>query len=392
MPVRVCMVVNNLDVGGLEKVVLSLLRHLPESEVETSLLCLSGPGKLMGEVRLPPERVLVLEKPAEMTIADRLRTPAVMLRVARFLRERRVDVVHPHNLAPLVFAGAAARLLGGSRPRVVYSEHNQINRASARAKERFRRWYVRLADEVVAVSDDLRRILVDGLHVPRPVRVVHNGIEAAGVSAADAAALRRELGAGDGDFLVGTAVVLSEQKGIRYLLEAARLVRAADPGVRFVIAGDGPLRGELERTAAAMDLGEGVRFLGYRNDVPRLISALDTYVLSSLWEGLPLALLEALAGGKPVVCTTVGGNPEIVVEGENGLLVPPRDPEAIARAVLTVRRDAALRARMAQANPARFARCFSIASMTRAHVELYRELAAQRSPGPAPAGGAVTPG
>jgi len=378
MPVRVCMIVNNLDVGGLEKVVLSLLRHLPPEEVESSLVCLSGPGRLFQEVELPSERCLVLDKRAEVTLAERLRTPLLLGRIARFLGQRAVDVVHPHNLAPLLYGGLAARLLGPARPAVIYSEHNQIYRADETARRRFRR-YVRLADTVVAVSHDLRRTLVDGLHVSPEVCVLHNGIDPGPYQAIDDSAVRRELGRREGEFLVGTAVVLSEQKGIRYLLEAARIVRAADPTVRFVIAGDGPLRAELERTAEALGLGDGVRFLGYRRDIPQLLSALDTYVLPSLWEGLPLALLEALASGTPAVATRVGGNPEAVADGETGLLVAPRDPQALAQALLTLRRDAALRQRMRQSGLERFARSFSVTAMATGHAELYRRLAARRS-------------
>lgn len=375
--VRVCHVVNNLDVGGLERVVLSLLRHLP-ARVETSLVCLSGPGKLFGEHGLPPDRCLVLDKRAQVGWAERLRTPERILRIARFLRRRRVDVVHVHNLAPLVYGGVAARLLGPRRPAVVYSEHNQIYRANARAEGRFRR-YVRLADQVVAVSDDLRRTLVDRLRIAPPVRVLHNGIDPAPFEGVDPSPVRRELDIGPDSFVVGTAVVLSEQKGVRFLLEAAGLVRATDPGVRFVVAGDGPLRAELERRAAELGLGDGVRFLGYRRDVPQLVAAFDAYVLPSLWEGLPLALLEALASGKPIVASRVGGNPEVVEHERNGLLVPPRSPEALAEAILRLRRDPALREAIRGRNQERFHRFFSIASMVNGHVPLYEELAAGRS-------------
>ncbi len=387
------MVVNNLDVGGLEKVVLSLLRHLPPDEVETSLVCLSGEGALFGEAAIPEERRLVLDKPPMLSVKDKLLAPAAMWRIGAFLRAQRVDVVHPHNLSPLLYAGPPARLLGPSRPVVLYSEHNQINRADARGRRRFQK-YVRLADEVIAVSHDLRRILVDELHVAPRVRVVHNGIDPASFGGAADPALRRELGAGEGDFLVGTAVVLSEQKGIRFLLEAARLLRAEDPTVRIAVGGDGPLRAELERAAGELGVADTVRFLGYRRDVARIVSAFDAYVLPSLWEGLPLALLEALAGGKPIVASRVGGNPEIVEHGENGFLVPPRDPAALAQAILALRRDPALRLRMREQNLARFQRDFSIASMVRAHTALYHELGARRGHAvpTRPADGAVTGG
>jgi glycosyltransferase involved in cell wall biosynthesis len=371
------MVVNNLDVGGLEKVVLDLLRGLPRHGVAPSLVCLSGRGALFDEVALDPADVLVLDKPPVLDLRARLRAPGVMARVARFLVGREIEVVHAHNLAPLLFAGIPARLLGPGRPAVVYSEHNQIHRSGPRARARFRQ-YARLADLVVAVSHDLGRTLRDGLRIRPPVEVIHNGIDGARFSGGDRAGFRAGLGLGPEELLVGTAVVLSEQKGLPYLLEAARQVRDRDPGVRFVVAGDGPARAGLERAAAALGLGDGLRFLGLRRDVPRIVAGLDVYVLPSLWEGLPLALLEALAAGLPIVATEVGGNPEIVTHGVNGLLVPPRDPRALAEAILALRGDARLRARVAASNTARFAREFSLEAMVAAHAALYR---GARAPG-----------
>jgi glycosyltransferase involved in cell wall biosynthesis len=226
---------------------------------------------------------------------------------------------------------------------------------------------------VIAVSHDLRRILSDELRVPRRVQVIHNGIDGERFVAAERDGVRRELGLGDA-FVVGTAAVLTRQKGLFHLLEAARLVKAADPGIRFVVAGDGPLRAELEARARTLGVDDVVRFVGYRRDVPELLAALDLHVMPSLWEGLPLALLEALASGKPIVATRVGGNPEVVEDGVNGLVVPPADPAAIARAVLALRRDPAARARMQAANLERFARRFSVGAMTAAHLRAYRAL------------------
>lgn len=371
------MVVNNLDCGGLEKVVLSLLGRLSLEGIDTSLICLSGPGELFEAAHLRPDRCLILDKLPDLDLAEKLRASLLIMRIRRFLRDQGVDVVHAHNAAPLVYGGLAAHTLGRARPAVIYSEHNQIYRADAGARRHFRR-YIRLADVAVAVSDALRRTLVEDLHVSPIVRVLHNGIDPTAMAHADGSAIRRELAIRDGEFLVGTAAVLREQKGIPYLLEAARLVRAADPTVRFVIAGDGPLRSELEKTADTLQLHDTVRFLGYRGDIPQIVAALDAFVLPSLWEGLPLALLEAMAAGKPIVATRVGGNVEIVDDPETGFLVPPRDPESLARAVLTLRRDAEARQRMQIRSREKFARHFDVTSMTQAHAALYREVAEGR--------------
>jgi glycosyltransferase involved in cell wall biosynthesis len=367
------MVVNNLDVGGLEKVVISLLQHLDRTSFELSLICVNGPGKLFSEVDLPAEATLVLDKSGARTFGIVRFDPVLLARIRTFLERRHVDVIHAHNAAPLIYAGFASRL-GGRRPTLVYSEHNQIYSASPVARLKFSA-YVRLADVVVAVSHDLRRTLLRNAHLTCPVRVIHNGIDGARYRFSSESTVRLDLGVAPDDFLVGTGVVLSKQKGIPYLLEAARRVLAEDTKARFVIAGDGPMRHELEQMAARLRLGDGVRFLGYRSDIPQFISALDLYVLPSLWEGLPLALLEAMAVGKPIVATQVGGNAEVVEDGVNGYVVPARDPVALARAILRVRRDPAFAEQVRDVNVHKFEVQFSVGAMVKAHERLFREVA-----------------
>lgn len=371
-PIRLCMAVNNLDVGGLERFVISLLRHLPRSKFELSLVCLSGTGRLFSELELPAGATLVLDKnPVLEGVASKVRSLSTVARIARFLGRRRVDILNTHNLAPLIYAGAAARL-SSARPRVVYTEHNQIHRAGPRARRRFRE-YARIAHEIVTVSHDLRRTLVSDVGVPRPVRAIHNGIDGSRFARPRDGSVRRELGIRPDTFVIGTAVVLSEQKGITHLLHAARAVLAREPGVVFVVAGDGPLRRELEDEARALGVADGVRFVGYRADIPELLASFDTYVLPSLWEGLPLALLEALAQGLPVVASAVGGIPEIIEHGRNGFLVPRGDAQSLSEHLLLLRRDPELRRRIAAANRRRFLAKFDLDSMVGRYVRFYEE-------------------
>jgi glycosyltransferase involved in cell wall biosynthesis len=375
MPVPVAFVVNNFDVGGLEKVVLSLLRTIDREKFEPYAVCVDGRGRLFGDVPLPERNVLVLDKSGAKKIGPFTFDPSVITKMARFFFEKGVRVVHAHNLAPLVFSGVAARLVM-PRPKVVYSEHNQIYSASETHVSRFKH-YVKLADRVIAVSEDLERTLARRVGITKNVSVVHNGIDGKRFTRNEEAIarIRQELGVAPDEFLVGTAVVLSKQKGITHLLGAASRVLAADAKVKFAIAGDGPLRAELEERAKSLGLGDRVKFLGYRSDVPDFVSALDTYVLSSLWEGLPLALLEGLAIGVPLVATTVGGNPEVIVPGENGYLVPPKDEGALAEALLKVKAGGPDFARAVRtASRARFDARFSESAMTSAHERIFDAL------------------
>ena len=304
-PIRVCMVVNNFDVGGLEKVVLSLLSSLDGSRFELSVACLKGEGRLFGEITLPAERRLVLRTDRTMRLGPVSLDPFTLRDLRAFFRAMRADIVHVHNFAPLIYGGLAARSIP-SGPKVLYTEHNQVNSASDRDLRKFE-LYVRLAHRVVTVSENLERILVDRLRVSRPVETILNGIDDRRFSDADGQRVRVELGIEASDIVFGSAVVLSEQKGISYLVEAAREVLDRVPRARFLVAGDGPMRSALEEEVRLAGLGERFRLLGYRRDIPDLLASFDVYVLPSLWEGLPLALLEALRLGKTIVCTRVGG-------------------------------------------------------------------------------------
>lgn len=376
MTLRIAMVVNNLNVGGLEKVVLSLLRGLDPNAFEAHLVCLDGPGRMFEEQPLPLERTLVLQK-TPRKLGPIAVDPAALWKLRRWMLDRDIQLLHAHNLAPLVYSGLGARTAWRperGRPRVVYSEHNQIYSATARTQSRFKN-YIRLADHVVAVSRDLKgKLLAAPMSTRVPVDVIYNGIDGKRFSAMSGETVRRELGLAPGELLIGTGVVLSRQKAIENLVRAAPQVLKQAPQARFAVAGDGPLRHDLEALAHELGLDNRFRFLGYRSDMHQVIAALDVYVLPSLWEGLPLALLEAMAMNKLIVCTRVGGNPEIVTDGVNGLVVEPGDVEALASALVRALSDRALQVSASSHNRATFERQFSEPAMVVNHEQLYHQM------------------
>ena len=196
---------------------------------------------------------------------------------------------------------------------------------------------------------------------PRTVRVLRNGID---LTRFDPPTERRE----------GPVVVvarLSPEKDIDTLLQAASLAVREDASFRLEIAGDGPCMADLQRTTADLGLHDCVRFLGQVREVPALLARAGLFVLPSLTEGVSLTLLEAMASGLAVVATRVGGNPEVVADGETGLLVPPRDPRALAAALLRLRRDDCERRRMEMAGRRRVERYFDVRRMTAAYEKMY---------------------
>lgn len=236
-------------------------------------------------------------------------------------------------------------------------------------------WLLRRATRVIAVSDSLREELVGG-GVPRDlVTVVRNGIAVeAFVAGAEERALQwRQRLAHDGGPLIVSVGRLDRQKGFEYLVRAAAEVTRAVPGARFWIVGDGPLREHLARQIQAEGLGHAVRLLAHQQDVSGIMAAGDLVVLASLWEPLGNVLLEALALGRPVVATQVGGVPEIVRDRETGRLVPPGDAHGLAGAILALLDDQEEAARLGERGRLRVAREFGADRFAREMDAVYRQ-------------------
>jgi glycosyltransferase involved in cell wall biosynthesis len=269
--------------------------------------------------------------------------PRIVTDLVRLARERRARILHVHGYAAADFGRLAARTVGA---RLVLHEHFADPRMPA---------YQALADRLlrgrtdgaIAVSRSTREFLVRERFVPEErVRLIWNGApldEFAPVPRERALRVRRELGLADEALVVGTIGRLNAQKGHRFLIDAAARVLPGEPRARVLIAGDGDLMGELRQQAAALGLADRVVFAGHRADVPDLLGALDVFCISSLYEGTPLALFEAMASGKAIVSTSVDGCREVLEEGITAVLVPPADAVALASGLARVLGDHALR-------------------------------------------------
>jgi glycosyltransferase involved in cell wall biosynthesis len=294
-----------------------------------------------------------------------------VLRLARLLRRERADVLHTHTLAA---ANALARIAGRlARVPVVSHLHiaNHFRPATRALLANLDNATARFAAALVAVSEDTRRAYEDQGY-PRRIRVVYNGVNA---TTADANGLREELSIPADVPLVAEVGRLCDVKGQRELIDAIALL----PGARAVLVGaDLELGGAYERAlrdhADQLGVTDRVVFAGYRDDAARVVAAADVLALPSWTEGLPLVVLEAMALGRPVVATAVGGTPELVADGETGLLVPPRDVAALTAALKRVLDDEALRRRLGEAGRRRVAERFSSEAMTRDVLAVYDEV------------------
>jgi glycosyltransferase involved in cell wall biosynthesis len=237
------------------------------------------------------------------------------------------------------------------------------------------RWKYRQVDCFICASDAIRRMLTaDGVPESRAV-TVHEGIDLGRVDAAPKADLHAELWLPHQAPIVGNVAALVPHKGQRHLIEAAAIVIKKLPDVRFVIAGEGELRPVLERQIKEHRLEKHVFLAGFRPDILSVHKAFDLFVMSSVTEGLGTSLLDAMACGTPIVATTAGGMPEVVADGRTGLLVPVRDHEAMAGAIVRLLRDEALRARMGAAGEARVRERFSAERMVQDTLAVYERVA-----------------
>jgi glycosyltransferase involved in cell wall biosynthesis len=328
------------------------------------------PGSLLGE------RAERADVPVAWIAMPRALDPFAVARIAGRLRRERAQVLVTHSSVDAWTAGLAARLVGVP---VVRMRHLSV---PVRTNPVSRAVYTVLCDRIVTTGEAIRTLLVQRLRVP-PAKVVSipTGVapEAFHPSRADPLRLRRELGLSHETPLLGMIAVLRSWKGHLVFLQALRRVRETHPDVRAVLAGEGPFRPVIQDAIRAHGLTAHVHMLGHREDVAEVLSGLDVVVsASTAAEGIPQALLQALAMRRPVVASDVGGIPEVIHTGVTGWLVPPGDPTALAEAILEALTDRARAQRMGEQGRQVVEAEYSLESMGRRVEQLYRRVAADR--------------
>jgi glycosyltransferase involved in cell wall biosynthesis len=297
-------------------------------------------------------------------------------RLSRVLRQLGPDVVHAHDPHAVAMAALGLSMTAGkAAPPLVASRRVDFHLG----RNAFSRWKYRQVDVFVCASEAIRQILLrDGIPASKAV-TVHEGIDVGHVAAAPAADLHQELWLPHHAPLVGNVAALVPHKGQRHLLDAVPDVLRHEPDARVVIAGEGELRASLEQQIRHLHLEKHVVLAGFRPDVLSLHKAFDVFVMPSVSEGLGTSLLDAMAAGRPVVASAVGGIPEVVADGETGILVPPRDHAALAAAIVRLLGDRALRERMGAAGLARVRAHFSVERMVANTLRVYERVC--REPG-----------
>jgi len=351
---RILYLTTELDPGGAEKALYELVRRLDRRRFTPEVSCLAGRG-VVGRW-LKADRV-----PVHYLAAGPATWPLALLRLHRLMRRGRFDLVHTFLFHANVFGRVAARLAGVRR--VVSSVRVEEPRGHHQALNALT-W--RLADRIVCVSQSTAEFFAARAHAhPTRLAVIPNGVDTTRFAPGRPSA---------GVPLVLSVGRLDRQKGYDVLIEAVRRCKDAGTPMRVAIAGDGPDRAALQKQISSRGLTGTVELLGRRDDVPDLLASAHLFVSASRWEGMPNAVLEAMAAGLPVGATAAGGTRELVVHGATGILAPPGNAESLAQAMALVLGDAALGRRMGALARERVEQHFTWEHTAQQHEALYREL------------------
>ncbi len=360
--IRILQVVQSLDFGGLERVVINLVRNLDPLRFCCDVLCLRHSGHFVDELQGAGCSVTSFGM-------GRGKSLEVPRRLAAFIHKGSYDIVQTHDTTPLLYVALAK--LFYRRFLHIYTEHSGIY--SCLPRHRFMTAAALFSvNHAVMVSRDLLTYYQVNFPIRKPpMSVIYNGLDFPAAPQGARESVCQEFLIPTKACIVGTAVRFYPQKGLRYLVEAIPQVLRDYPETLFLLVGDGVERSMLEQMVENLGISDRVVFTGFRRDISRLIGAMDIYVLPSLWEGLPLALIEALTAGKAIIATGVGGSPEVIVDGKTGFIIPPAQAKPLAERIVTLVGSDKMRNEFAQRGELFVREQFALQKMVAAYEKLY---------------------
>jgi sugar transferase (PEP-CTERM/EpsH1 system associated) len=363
-------VIRSLILAGMEYGVIKLLNRLDTGLFEPSICCLmDAKDDARSALR---DHIPVFELREEPNGIH----PRLIYRLSKRFRDSGIDIVHSHNWGTFLYADVAARL--ANVPVMIHGEHGRDTREHEEGWKRSVIWNALKGNvhKFVAVSENIAEDLVSLMRVPpEKIVVIPNGVDTEIFRPdRDGGVARKNMGIGGDRKIIGTVGWFREVKDHETLIRAFSRVKARAPEAFLLIIGEStdPERTRtLRKLASDLGVADFILFLGGRADVPELLAAIDVYVNSSIYEGMSNTILEAMAAGKPVVATRVGGTPKIVEDGTTGILVPPKDEIALSEEILTLFRDRETAMRMGESGRKRIERLHSMEYMVLANQDVY---------------------
>lgn len=332
---KLMIISHDLAVGGLQKVVVNICKAIDRKIFDVSVLCLRNLGEFTHEIENMGITVFFLPQKKGTDYFS-------FFKVAKLLYEQKIDIIHTHNTQPFI-DGTIGALIARVKT-IVHTDHSRMfpDKIRYMLAERFMSLF---AYRVVGVSENTSENLIKYLKINRKkIKTIYNGIESSiYCSKINIAQIKNELSIEDDEPIIGNVGRLVKEKGIVYLLKAIKKLISNFPKLKLIIVGDGDLREELEIMAFKLEINKHVKFLGNRYDVPNLFQIFDIFVLSSISEGMPMVLLEAMASKCPIVATNVGGVPMLIRNNINGSLVVSHDSDSLSTEIIRVLSDKKLR-------------------------------------------------
>lgn len=368
--INILQLVNGFAIGGGELKLLELVKNVSTEKYNTFVCSVGQGGPLQEEFKKVCPNVYVLNKKHRFDIS-------LVFKVAKLMKKEKIDIVQTTLFYADVIGAIAAKMAKVSVViswEVVTQSFKAIHRMAYKVAQRN-------IDMVITVSDAINKKMVEVRKIgSRKVKTIHYGVDLTKfhLNGQEKSLRRKELGFSDNDILVGTVARLTEQKGHKYLLPAAQGIVKRFRNVKFVFIGDGPLRSDIESQICSLNIKSNCKLLGFRTDVKEILNLFDVFVLPSLYEGLPNVVLEAMACGNPVVATAVDGTVEAVEHGVTGLLVSPKNPEALEEALISLITDKDKMILMGKNGRKRVEKFFSLDKQIEKFEELYDNFAMDR--------------
>lgn len=362
----ICKVLHLIDSAGMygaERVILTLLDELKESPFPGIVGCIRDNNSGVPQI---------IEEAQKKRIETKLFTirrgfnPKGIAQILHYVKRNSIRIVHSHGYKPNIFLSVVPHN-GMTVLSTVHGWSKQNATMRGKIYEFFDSLSLRMMHKVIAVSKAVSKDLVGRGLKKEMIEIIYNGIK---IDQTDSVA-SRETGTQQNKLTFGAVGRLTKVKGYQYLIEAMASVVAAIPDSRLIIAGDGPVKNELLQKISRLGLNSNIVLVGYQTSIQQFLSGIDLFIMPSLSEGLPMALLEAMAYGKPVLASSVGGIPEVITDGESGVLVPPADSNALSRGILKLCMDQDFRTGMSQRAKELVGKTFSSGNMAEQYAALY---------------------
>ncbi len=367
-------VMPSLVVGGAEKLLLTTVKYLNRDRYEISVCCIVSEGIIADEIKKLGIKFYCLKE------SPRFYNPKKIYSLYKLFRKEKPAIVHTQILGANIYGRIAAIL--ARVPVIISTEHNVYYK-----KKKIHIWLDKIlaknTDKIIAVSNKVKEFTSrqEGIAKDK-FELIYNGIDSKEfLSAASRKDIRNKLNLREGDFILGTVGTITTQKGHYYLIQAVSQLVKRYPNTVLLVVGKGELKEKLQEIVGKLRLKENVHFLGLRRDIPNLLNCMDVFVFPSLWEGTPLALLEAMLMELPVIASSVDGILEVVESGKNGILVPPGNVEALSDAIDRLIRNPQLRQNLGKAAREHILEKFEVRQYIRKLESLYNRLLEEKLEG-----------